>query len=229
MSSKVIIKDNKDIIKQLEEEEIIKGILEYIKNGTFPNNTPDAYMNAYRKIEEISNAYGDPGCKVLFEYYKKTIQKYLDDCYKIISKETASQLIDSFIKQTEKINFLIYWMNRIFCYLDEYYLREKNNTLSKSAIKLYKDYFFNPLENKIYAEVDKLIEEHSDLDSKSKIETILKIINDLDLSEPKISKENNKICWIQKEDKSKFIFWIEENKYQDKWSGIISKYEAKFK
>ncbi len=29
MSSKVIIKDNKDIIKQLEEEEIIKGILEY--------------------------------------------------------------------------------------------------------------------------------------------------------------------------------------------------------
>ena len=225
MSSKVIIKDNKDIIKQLEEEEIIKGILEYIKNGTFPNNTPDAYMNAYRKIEEISNAYGDPGCKVLFEYYNKAIQECIEDCYKAISKETKSQLIDSFIKQTEKINFLIYWMYRIFSFLDRFYTKAKyQNTLSKSAIILYKDYFFNPLENDIYVEVDKLINE-CDLDSKSKIETILKIISDLDLSAPNIVRKNGIIFWIQKEGNDE----KNETKYQKKWSDIISKYETKFK
>ncbi len=226
---KKITKDKNVIKKLLENEKIIKGILEFTKTGTFPNNNENAYFNSYMTVKDIADS-GDYESEALFEYYNKTIQNYIEDCYKTISKETTSQLIDSFIKQTENINFLIYWMQRIFAYLERFYLVAKQKgTLSKSAIKLYKDYFFNPLENKIYAEVDKLIEEHSDLDSKSKIETILKIINDLDLSEPKISKENNKICWIQKEDKSKFIFWIEENKYQDKWSGIISKYEAKFK
>ncbi len=226
---KKITKDKNVIKKLLENEKIIKGILEFTKTGTFPNNNENAYFNSYMTVKDIADS-GDYESEALFEYYNKTIQNYIEDCYKTISKETTSQLIDSFIKQTENINFLIYWMQSIFAYLERFYLVAKQKgTLSKSAIKLYKDYFFNPLENKIYAEVDKLIEEHSDLDSKSKIETILKIINDLDLSEPKISKENNKICWIQKEDKSKFIFWIEENKYQDKWSGIISKYEAKFK
>ena len=226
---KKITKDKNVIKKLLENEKMIMGILEFTKTGTFPNNNKNAYFNSYTTIQNIADC-GDYESEVLFEYYNKTIQNYIENCYKTISKETTSQLIDSFIKQTENINFLIYWMQSIFAYLERFYLVAKQKgTLSKSAIKLYKDYFFNPLENKIYAEVDKLIEEHSDLDSKSKIETILKIINDLDLSEPKISKENNKICWIQKEDKSKFIFWIEENKYQDKWSGIISKYEAKFK
>ena len=135
----------KDMMKQLEEE-IIKGLLEYIKNGTFPNNTPNAYMNATRTVQTIAD-HGELECKVLFEYYNKAIQECIEDCYKAISKETKSQLIDSFIKQTEKINFLIYWMYRIFSFLDRFYTKAKyQNTLSKSAIILYKDYFFNPLE-----------------------------------------------------------------------------------
>ena len=224
MSSEEIYKDKNDIIKQLEEEQIIKGILEYTKNGTFPNKSPNAYLSARSKVEKIGSA-NQYARKVLFKYYKKTIQKYLDDCYKIISKETASQLIDSFIKQTEKINFLIYWMNRIFCYLDEYYLREKNNTLSKSAINLYKEYFFNLLENDIYLEVNKLIREDRkcNLDSRSKIKTILKIISDLDLSAPKIVKNNDIISWIQEEEGKDEK---NETKYQDKWFDIFFKYET---
>ena len=223
MSSEEIYKDENDIIKQLEEEQIIKGILEYTKNGTFPNESPNAYLNACSKIEKIGSA-DQYASKVLFEYYKKTIQKYLDDCYKIISKETTSQLIDSFIKQTEKINFLLYWMNRIFCYLDQHYLPEKNNTLSKSAINLYKDYFFNLLENDIYLEVNKLIREDRkcNLDSRPKIKTILRIISDLDLSDPKIVKNNDIISWIQEEGKDE----KNETKYQDKWFDIFFKYET---
>ena len=224
MSSKVIYKDKNDIIKQLEEEELIKGIFEFTKNGAFPEMSRNAYMNAYTKVQNIAD-YGDNECKVLFEYYNKAIQECIEDCYKTIGKETTSQLIDSFIKQTEKINIIIYWMSRIFCYLDHFYLPAKyQNTLSKSAMNLYKDYFFNPLENEIYVEVDKLINKY-DLDSKSKIEIILKIISDLDLSAPKIWKENNIICWIQE----KYKYEKNETKYQKKWSDIISKYETKFK
>ena len=212
-----------NIIDMLKEDEMIKSLLEYVKNGKFPNNHPNAYMNAYTKVQNIAD-YGDLECKLLFEFYNETIQKSIEDCYKTISKETTSQLIDSFIKQTEKINFLIYWMERIFCFLERFYLRRKGNTLSKIAINLYKDYFFNPLENEIYVEVDKLIDRKSDLNSKSKIKTILKIISDLDLSAPKIVKENDIICWIQEKGKCE----KNETKYKDKWSEILSKYETKF-
>ena len=221
---KKITKDKNVIKELLENEKMIMGILEFTKTGTFPNNNKNAYFNSYTTIQNIADC-GDYESEVLFEYYNKTIQNYIENCYKTISKETTSQLIDSFIKQTEKINFLIYWMYRIFSFLDRFYTKAKyQNTLSKSAIILYKDYFFNPLENDIYVEVDKLINE-CDLDSKSKIETILKIISDLDLSAPNIVRKNGIIFWIQKEGNDE----KNETKYQKKWSDIISKYETKFK
>ena len=78
MTSKVVIKDNKDIIKQLEKEEMIKAILEYIKKGTFPNNNQSAYISAFLKVKEIASA-GEYASEALFEYYNKTIQKYIED------------------------------------------------------------------------------------------------------------------------------------------------------
>ena len=223
MTSKVVIKDNKDIIKQLEKEEMIKAILEYIKKGTFPNNNQSAYISAFLKVKEIASA-GEYASEALFEYYNKTIQKYIEDCYKTISKETTSQLIDSFIKQTEKINLLIYWMKEIFYSLDPYIPAKHKCTLSQSAINLYKDYIFKPLENEIYVEVNKLIKEDRKctLGSRSKIKNILKIISDLDLSDPKLVKNNGIISWIQEKGQDE----RNETKYQDKWFDNYFKIET---
>ena len=213
MSSKEPIKDIKVAKKELEKE-MIKGILEYIKNGVFPNNSPNSYINAYTIVTNMADV-GDDKSKDLFEYHNETIQKFIKDCYKEVSKENSTQLIDSFIKHTDNINFLIYWMYRIFYYLDRFYTRSKSkNTLSQNSIKLYKEYFFNPLEDDIYREVNKLIKEdrNCNLESRPKIKTILKIIYVLDLSNPKIMKENNKISWVQEGEDSR-----NETVYQDKW------------
>ena len=213
MSSKGAIKDIKVAKKELEKE-MIKGILEYIKNGVFPNNSPNSYINAYTIVTNMADV-GDEKSKDLFEYHNETIQKFIKDCYKEVSKENSTQLIDSFIKHTDNINFLIYWMYRIFYYLDRFYTKSKSkNTLSQNSIKLYKEYFFNPLEDDIYREVNKLIKEdrNCNIESRPKIKTILKIIYVLDLSNPKIMKENNKISWIQEGENSN-----NETIYQDKW------------
>ena len=197
MTTKPVIKDIKIARKELEKE-MIKGILEYLRNGTFPNNNPNSYMNAYTLVQGMADA-GDSESEALFNYHNKTIQGYIEDCYNLIRKETKSQLIDSFIKQTENINFLIYWMNRIFTYLDRFFTKAKNkNSLSQNAISLYRQYFFDPIQSDIYIEVNKLIKEdrNCNIESRPKIKTILKILYDIDLDNPKIVKENNKISWV---------------------------------
>ena len=191
------ISDLKTAKKELEKE-MIKGIIDYAKNGTFPNNSPNSYMNAYTIVQNLADM-GEHQCEELFLYHNKIIQNFIEDCYKKVKKLSNIQMIDDFIKQTENINFLIYWMNRIFTYLDRFFTKAKQkHSLSKNAINLYKDYFFVLLQDEVHKEVNKLIKEdrNCNIESKPKIKIVLKIINDLDLSSPKIIKEKNKISWI---------------------------------
>ena len=107
-------------------------------------------------------------------------------------------------------------MNRIFTYLDRFFTRAKQkNSLSKNALNLYRDYFFLHLQDEIHREVNKLIKEdrNCNIESRPKIKIILKIINDLDLVNPKIIKENNKICWIPEKDKDE----KNEPTFANKW------------
>ena len=208
------LNDIKKVKKELEKE-MIKGILEYVKNGTFPNNSPNSYMNAYTIVQNMADL-GDSQCEQLFNYHNQIIQNFIEGCLKKVSKLSNIQLIDSFIKETENINFLIYWMNRIFTYLDRFFTRAKQkNSLSKNALNLYRDYFFLHLQDDIHKEVNKLIKEdrNCNIESRPKIKIILKIINDLDLINPKIIKENNKICWIPEKDKDE----KNEPTFANKW------------
>ena len=143
--SAIPVKDIKEAKKMLEKE-MIKGLLEYLKNGIFPNNSPNSYMNSYTIVNNMCDR-GDQECEALYDYHSKTVQKYIEDCYKIVSKESSNHLIEAVIEQTEKINFLIYWMFRIFTYLDRFYTKSKIKiTLSQNSIRLYKEHFFNPIE-----------------------------------------------------------------------------------
>ena len=208
------LNDIKKVKKELEKE-MIKGILEYVKNGTFPNNSPNSYMNAYTIVQNMADL-GDSQCEQLFNYHNQIIQNFIEGCHKKVSKLSNIQLIDCFIKETENINFLIYWMNRIFTYLDRFFTRAKQkNSLSKNALNLYRDYFFLHLQDDIHKEVNKLIKEdrNCNIESRPKIKIILKIINDLDLINPKIIKENNKICWIPEKDKDE----KNEPTFANKW------------
>ena len=214
MTSKPTIKDIK-VAKKEVEKEMIRGILEYVRNGTFPNNSPNSYMNAYTIVQTMADL-GDVESENLFNYHNSTIQGYIEDCYKIISRESSAQFIDTFIKLTDNINFLIYWMSRIFTYLDRFYTKAKNkNSLCQNAIGLYKTFFFDKIEDTIFKEVNKLIKEdrNCNIESRPKIKIILKILYDIDLSNPKIVKENNKLFWIPENGTEN----RNETPYQDRW------------
>ena len=191
------IKDFKTGRKEIEKE-MIKNILEYLKNGVFPNNNPHSYMNAYTIVQALSDM-GDDKNRELLNYHNQTIENYIIDCKKELSTENNANLIDGFLLHTEHITFLIYWMNRIFCYLDRFYTKQKSKTsLAKHAMNLYNNIFFDEFKTDIFIEVNKLIKEerNGNLESRNKIKSVMKILNDSDLASPKIIKENNRIIWI---------------------------------
>jgi len=202
--SKEKYKDFK-VVKAEVKNEMIDNIHEYLKNGTFPNKKPNAYMTAYTAVQTHADI-GDKECAMLLEYHNGVIRDYIQDCYNELSKETNVNLIDAFIKHTEHITFLSYWMNRIFCYLDRFYTKAKCKiTLAKNALTLYTENFFNQFRNNIFIEVNKLIREDRQgiREYRPKIKTVMRIIKDLDYEFPKLIKENNKISWIQEKENSK--------------------------
>ena len=119
MSTKIKKKDIKEVKNELEKI-LIKEVILNARNGIDHTGDPNSYMDAYVLATEYS-LEGDEESESLFLYHNKIIKDFIEESYKIIRQETKEQLIDSFIKQTENINILIYWMNRIFTFLDCFY------------------------------------------------------------------------------------------------------------
>ena len=122
------------LIKEIEEE-MLKGILDYLKNGVIPNNNPNSFVNAFSKVENIINNY-DEYSNYLLEYHNKVIREFIEYSYDIVSNKPNSELIDSFIDNTNKINFLIYWMSRIFNYMEKFHLRKNISLIISKIIDL---------------------------------------------------------------------------------------------
>ena len=105
-------------------------------------------------------------------------------------------------------------MNRIFTYLDRFYIKNKTvkKSLSQAAMDIYKSNFFDEIKKDIFIELDKLINEDrkGNKESRRKIKNIMLILKDFDMKYPKIVKENNKFIWINEENK------YEENENEQK-------------
>ena len=218
------VKDFKSA-KKIIEREMVNNILEYLNTGVLPSNKPNSYMNAYTAAQVLSDI-GDKQSADLFNYHNNIIESYIIDCKKKLNKETNTNLIDAFILHSEHITFLIYWMNRIFCYLDRFFTKAKiKKTLAKSAMELYQSRFFDSIKKEIYIEVNKLIKEdrNCNKESRNKVKNVMRILKELDLDDPKIIKENNKISWIADKNGEK-----ESMDVQNEWYNYFDTETRKF-
>ena len=221
------IKDFKVGKKEIEKE-IIKSLLDYLKSGILPDSKPDGFMKAYTIINNLSDQ-GDKQSQELLNYHNQVIQNYILDCKKALNSQNNVNLIDDFLKDTDNIYFLIYWMSRIFSYLDAHYTKNKTKiTLANEGMKLYHTVYFDDVKKDVYTEVNKLIKEEREgnIESRNKIKRVMKILKDLDLKEPKIIKENNKHTWTGKEEKDNPD--VENSWYEQYFSKETSRFaEAK--
>ena len=195
-------------------ELMIRNILEYVRSGKILEISPSSYTDAHSLVYNLSvtnqlNAQ-------LLAYHNSIIEDFIKDCYEIIQKESTEQLIDIFISLTKNINILIYWMQRIFEYLDRNYLKdEKKPNLFQISMNLYKEHFFDKIQRNIYITLNKLIKEDrsGNMEPRPKIKAILKVLYDMDLHSPIMKREKGSIIWDNTavEDESN------EQIYQDKW------------
>lgn len=179
------------------KEAMIDGLLKYLHTGDFPNNSPNSYMIAYSAVHSLADDEFNSS-QHLFDYYKKTIIGYINEAYKKIASKHDEELVDAFLVENDKCNILNYWMKRIFTYLDKFFTKNKNlGTLSDNSLKIYREKFFIPLKNKLYDAVNKLIKEDRECNViyRHKIKNVLKIIEEIDLKEPEIVKEGDKLLW----------------------------------
>jgi len=193
------------------EKLIINNIFEYMKIGDFPVIQPNIFLKAVFIVELFADKGND---NKLYDYHNKTIENYVIECTKKLSSGNIN--LDEYFFYTKNINFLIYWMNRIFGYLDRWYTKVKVKvSLSEGAMKIYKSILFEKLKSKIFIEIDRLINEErkGNIESRNKIKKILEIFNDLNLKHPQIINEKNEIKWINKYNDNDII----ELTIQDIW------------
>ena len=203
------------LLKEIEDK-MLTEIIEYLKNGVVPkNNNPTSYLDCYTNVCTIVDKK-DYNLLYLIEYHNKVIYDFVKFCFQFVNGKSNIELIDSFIEYTEKINLLIYWMKRIFIYIDKKPRIDNKETLCMHAMKIYKNHFFNNIQNDIYQGLNKLIKDDRDgkIEQRSKIKFILKMVDTLDFGNPQIIKENNKISWISEKNNT-----INNNKkeYKNNW------------
>lgn len=85
-------------------------------------------------------------------------------------------------------------------------------------MNLYIEKYFKPLKYDIYKELNKLIKQdrNGNKESRNKIKSVMRILNDIDINEPKIRKHGNEYLWFPDNYDSTYI-------YQNEW------YEKYFK
>ena len=110
-------------MKKDKLEEFIKDLFIYVRNGKLTKETQtfvSNYMSCYDLIVEFT---GRELSTYLIEYHNIKIEQIVIECYENIKNLSGINFIDSFILYTERLNYLIYQMDKTFVYLSRFELK----------------------------------------------------------------------------------------------------------
>ena len=183
----------KDEIKNL----IINDLLDYVRDGIMSKNTNHSFIQCYNIIMTAN----DNNCgEELVKFHNEVIVLATTECYEKIKNLYGIELIDNFVLYTERLNIMIFYMDKIFSYLSFSYLniapQYEQKNMGEFSMSIYKRYFFDKLQDKLFTILKKINKEENDVYLKNKIETIKKIIGYLDLVKPRITQDSKtSVTW----------------------------------
>ena len=189
-----------DSLKEIEKR-VINGLFDFVRNGSNLQSTRKDYMFCYSEIYNLTN-YGMG--KELVDYHNKMIEKVTIESYEKINDLINIDFIDSFVLYNGRLNKFFYSMSRIFKYISTNTLQgtdDRNNVriykqddISEFSMDIYKTYFFDKLQNKLFTILNEFLikeEREGNMIYRNTIKTIMKIINDMDIIKPKITKNKD--------------------------------------
>ena len=217
-------------LKEFEEQKkeindlMINGLFIYVRKGVPPLSNANSLMKCYDIIYKYTEM--DIGDEIL-KFHNEIIKQSVIECYEKVQNLNGLEFIESFIIYTERLNYMILQMSRIFHYISTNYLQSledkgsrriyKQDDVSEFSMDIYKEYFFDKLEKKLFKIMNDIIirnENNNNIEYSKKFEAIMKIINYLDLVKPKISKSTNySAIWVETDKYKK----ESSLKYQNRW------------
>eukprot|EP00971_Amphidinium_carterae_P341052 6479671-Amphidinium_carterae.1 len=98
------------------ETQRVQPLLKYLATGEFVNNTNLTFMKAYSVV--LAFADEPQNSKKFYFYYKDVIQSYCRDSVQDIDGLSGEELLSRVAMMWENLKILVFWMQRVFQYLD---------------------------------------------------------------------------------------------------------------
>jgi len=187
---------NKFYSESKKFEKDFQNLLNCLKNGTFPTTKAGLYMDMYTFIHK--HGQNDDNATLSYDYYQSILKSLATEFENKINKIGDNDIGDIFIDLTYRMDFLICFCKNTFSFLDQYYIvTKKLKNLEKLARDIYKEHLFMPFHEKLTQEVIILLKEdrNGKKDNRFKIKKILEVMNEMDMPNPKITREKNVFCW----------------------------------
>ena len=196
----------------------IGPLIRYVRDGAFPKNELNSFMNSYSFVTKYCDTNDDKGAKSAYLYYQKLIENFCKECSAKIENISNDLIIEEFINMSKKIKIFIHFLIRLFSCLDNHYLKaNKKDSLIKTAFNIYKNIFIESSRQKVYEELNKLftIDRKGNKEKRRLIILILEIIKVSDITEPMLVIQNFEYFWVRniKLEPGEKI----STKNQDKW------------
>ena len=210
------IKQGKEILQSK-----FNDILEFQKKGIYPDI--NFLTDNYSIIYDLCNWSGKY-CYELDKLHTLFIKNTIADSSNILIKIEEREFINYFCRELDKINYIIYFLYRIFNYLDRFYLNDENKIpLNKKAFDIFKNEFFIPFKEKIFHYL-KLLEDNN-LDNKEEnyIKKIINLLLYIDISDPEIIRINNEFFW-RNENENLSNNKIKNNTFDDWFNNYFMKF-----
>ena len=206
------------IYKEQLKNVMIDGLLYYVRDGIHPQFDRRAFLDCYNIVQKFANR--DDTSELLFKYHNEVIEQAATECYEKTKGLSGFEFIDAFITYTERLNFLILNMEKIFEFLSVFYLTyaKDKKSLSEFSMDIYKKSFFDKLQTQVFTLLKELINNGPNNENIGfKIKSIMTIINYLDFVKPKIVKNSKNLGeWVETSEMPN----NNPNTYQKMWNAF---------
>eukprot|EP00406_Dinophysis_acuminata_P031793 CAMPEP_0179366618 /NCGR_PEP_ID=MMETSP0797-20121207/83156_1 /TAXON_ID=47934 /ORGANISM="Dinophysis acuminata, Strain DAEP01" /LENGTH=385 /DNA_ID=CAMNT_0021082151 /DNA_START=109 /DNA_END=1264 /DNA_ORIENTATION=- len=146
----------------LIETERVQPLLKYLKTGIFENKTNMTFMKAYSVVVQFGDQQ-QPSHK-LYLYYKKVIVEYCEENVSLILDCSGEDFLRKLADFWEKHTMLVYWMQRVFQYLDRFFTKNSSDypDLFLLALRSFEETVYKVLKDRCAASLIDAVNQERD-------------------------------------------------------------------
>eukprot|EP00931_Biecheleriopsis_adriatica_P074977 TRINITY_DN48942_c0_g1_i1.p1 TRINITY_DN48942_c0_g1~~TRINITY_DN48942_c0_g1_i1.p1 ORF type:complete len:757 (+),score=200.80 TRINITY_DN48942_c0_g1_i1:70-2340(+) len=134
---------------QMIEDVHVQPLLKYLKTGVFENRTNMTFMQAYSVVVQFGDQ--QQHSLKLYSYYKKVVHDFCSERFSQMARLSGQELLKSLSQLWEKCTILIFWMQRVFQYLDRFFTKGNSQEypdLYKAALQCFTETVYDHVKEK---------------------------------------------------------------------------------